>query len=341
MTRGTVTDSATATYNVGVAERAFVQTSDLDETRDAMARHFYSNFIDMLRPSARLDTRMHVVRFGPLTVGDIGFGADLRLRFGELGAYHVDLPLTGRLAWRQGNGETMVSAEQEGAIFLPSGDTVLDRWSDDCRILAIKIERRALERQLARMLDAPVTAPIRFNRRMDVTNGAGRTWARLARVLSADAAEAGGLANHPLIGDRLHETLLSGLLLSVDHQYRERLDNAGQQPNPTPRSVRRAMEAMQAHPEEPFTMARLAEIAGVSQRSLQKGFQRYAGTSPMSYLRDIRLGRVHDELRRVEPTEATVAEVALRWGFAHLGRFAGAYRARYGEPPSRTLRMKS
>jgi AraC-like DNA-binding protein len=37
----------------------------------------------------------------------------------------------------------------------------------------------------------------------------------------------------------------------------------------------------------------------------------------------------------------TVAAVAHRWGFAHLGRFASAYRCRFGEPPSDTLRRAS
>jgi transcriptional regulator GlxA family with amidase domain len=33
-----------------------------------------------------------------------------------------------------------------------------------------------------------------------------------------------------------------------------------------------------------------------------------------------------------------VTDVALRWGFAHFGRFSGAYRARYGLSPRDTLR---
>lgn len=34
---------------------------------------------------------------------------------------------------------------------------------------------------------------------------------------------------------------------------------------------------------------------------------------------------------------ATVSEIAYRWGFGNLGRFAAQYRQRYGHPPSRTL----
>jgi AraC-like DNA-binding protein len=36
-----------------------------------------------------------------------------------------------------------------------------------------------------------------------------------------------------------------------------------------------------------------------------------------------------------------VGEVAYRWGFTHLDRFAGAYAKRFGETPSATLRYGS
>ncbi len=58
----------------------------------------------------------------------------------------------------------------------------------------------------------------------------------------------------------------------------------------------------------------------------------------MTYLREIRLGRTHDELRSRDPADVSVAEIAHRYGFLHLGRFAALYRHRYGESPSQTLR---
>jgi AraC-like DNA-binding protein len=57
----------------------------------------------------------------------------------------------------------------------------------------------------------------------------------------------------------------------------------------------------------------------------------------MSYLRDARLRRADAELRTAAPDD-TVAAIARGWGFAHLGRFAAAYEAKYGQPPGRTLR---
>ena len=62
------------------------------------------------------------------------------------------------------------------------------------------------------------------------------------------------------------------------------------------------------------------------------------GMGAMQYLRRRRLELAHRALRAANPHEDTVAEIAMRYGFWELGRFAGTYRARFGEPPSATLR---
>jgi transcriptional regulator GlxA family with amidase domain len=97
---------------------------------------------------------------------------------------------------------------------------------------------------------------------------------------------------------------------------------------------------MHAEPWRAFTARDLAAIAGVGVRVLQESFRQHVGMSPLTYLRRLRLDGVHAELSRSEPWEVSVSEVAFRWGFTHLGRFAGAYRARYGVSPSQTLRER-
>lgn len=58
--------------------------------------------------------------------------------------------------------------------------------------------------------------------------------------------------------------------------------------------------------------------------------------SPVTYLRTMRLNRVRSELRQCPAS--TVGDVAARWGFWHLSRFAREYRALFGELPSATLK---
>jgi transcriptional regulator GlxA family with amidase domain len=83
-------------------------------------------------------------------------------------------------------------------------------------------------------------------------------------------------------------------------------------------------------------LTRLANVAGVGARTLQRSFRTHVGVSPREYVRLVRLDRAHEDL--VAGAGATVAEIAFRWGFTHVPRFAGAYLERYGEPPSAALR---
>ncbi|GIE49026.1 AraC family transcriptional regulator [Actinoplanes nipponensis] len=311
-------------------------TSDVDEARNVLGEHFYANSLEVLSPGSwTADFRIAPV--GLVTLGDLRFGADVRMEFGELGAYHVDALLAGELAWRQGRGEPRVATPARAAVFQPVGDTVLERWPADCRLLAVKIDRVVLESELARMLGEPIGTPVQLGPELDTARGPGATWLRLARLLAADAAEEQGLLRHPVLGRQLRESLVGGLLMAAPHNYRDALENPRFGPA-APRAVRRAAEAMRADAGRSFTVADLAEIAGVSTRSLQDGFQRYLQTSPTAYLRDLRLSRVHRELQQAHSGEETVTEVAYRCGFAHLGRFAALYRRRYGVPPSETLR---
>jgi len=112
---------------------------------------------------------------------------------------------------------------------------------------------------------------------------------------------------------------------------------------PTPASqtvtlgVRRAEALILTQPERPFTVSSLARAVGLSTRSLSRGFQRLRGYGPMAAVRRARLDRVRLDLLTAGP-HASVTNVAMRWGFYHLGRFSGLYAAHFGELPSATRR---
>ncbi|BCJ41937.1 hypothetical protein GCM10010168_88330 [Actinoplanes ianthinogenes] len=312
-------------------------TGDVDAARAFLSRHYYSNFVDVLSPWHPWQTRFDVTPSHAVTVGDLRFGTDVRIQFGELGAYHVNLPLTGSLVWRQGGHAPLRATPTTAAVFQPVGDACLEKWDGDCRLLAVKIDRGMLEDELARLLDGPVTSPLTLAPTIDLTRGRGASWLGLVRHMAADAAQPHGLMHHPMIGAGLREALVAGLLSAADHPYRERLEH----PRPAsaaPAAIRRVVEAMRAQPGKPFTAADLAATAGVSVRSLQQGFQRHVGMPPMAYLRHLRLERVHEDLRQGDPAIHSVTGIAYRYGFLHMGRFAAEYRARYGVPPRDTLR---
>ena len=103
-------------------------------------------------------------------------------------------------------------------------------------------------------------------------------------------------------------------------------------------AVGRATAFIDAHLADPLSVGDIARAARLSVRGLQNAFARVLDTTPAAYVRGARLAAVRAELVAAEPPQTTVADVARRWGFAHLPRFAQHYRAEFGEQPSETLR---
>lgn len=99
-----------------------------------------------------------------------------------------------------------------------------------------------------------------------------------------------------------------------------------------------ALEFVHEHAAEPITTTAIADAAGLSLRGLQHAFHQQFESTPSEYLRGVRLDRVRGELLAAAPSETTVSMIALRWGFAHSGRFSSAYVKRFGEYPAQTLR---
>ncbi|WP_229840738.1 AraC family transcriptional regulator [Streptomyces roseolilacinus] len=313
------------------------RTGDVEEARREIGERFYATFMDVVEERGRrFAARFETVRLGPLVVGDMRCGADVRLRFGELGAYHVNMPLSGRLELRQGAGGTLTGTPERGTVLNPAGPVVVDRWEGDCRVVAVKVETAALRHRLEELLGRTPPRGLVLAPMLDLTRGAGRDWAALVRRLAREAADPAGLAQHPLVVEPLKDALLTGLLLAASHPYRTEVAEPARTLRPAP--VKRVMDAVRERPEHPFTATELAALARVSTRRLQESFRAHVGTTPMGYVRDVRLARVRDELREAEPGAGlTVSEVAWRWGFTHLGRFAARYRERFGEAPSQTL----
>ena len=104
--------------------------------------------------------------------------------------------------------------------------------------------------------------------------------------------------------------------------------------------VERFDQVARASIGQPVAIADLCRAAGVTQRTLSRAFQAVRGKPPSRYLHDLRLTEVRDALLS-NSGSGSVTDIAMRFGFRELGRFAVDYRARFGESPSETLRRGS
>ena len=87
-----------------------------------------------------------------------------------------------------------------------------------------------------------------------------------------------------------------------------------------------------------YSSNRICQSLGLSERNLQLHFKESLGMSPKMWYRQLALTRVRSDLISHEAKPGVVAEIAVKYGFDHLGRFSQDYRKAFGELPSTTIR---
>jgi AraC-like DNA-binding protein len=312
-----------------------VRTADLDSAQDAVGRIFTPHRLKLVGRTTPLDARLDAASFGSVTTGRLRYGADVHLlNLEALGSYHVNIPLAGQTESRSG-AASVVSTPERAAVFVPDLPGEI-RWRADCTQLCVKFDREALELELEALLGRPTTKPIKFAASMDLTTSASQSWLAAVTLLEREYRRPDSVVLQAPAATHFEHLLLTGFLLAHAHNYSETLANA--RPRAQPRAIKQAIDLIESAPGAPLTAPDLARRVGISVRALQEGFKEYVGMPPMTYLREVRLTRAHDELRDAPPGAVAVAEVASRWGFTHLGRFGVAYRRKFGVPPSRTMR---
>ena len=176
---------------------------------------------------------------------------------------------------------------------------------------------------------------VAFEPTIVTTKGAARTWMHLLSVLARDLFRPDSAVTQPLVAAPFVESVIQALLLATDHPDRPLLSSQAR--FVAPQSIRPAVDIIETEPHLPHSVASLARRCGIGSRALQQGFARHLGVSPMTYLRQVRLRRAHQDLLNADPSVETVASIAKRWGFTNPGRFAAAHAARYGETPAVTI----
>lgn len=299
-------------------------SAELDDFSAAVARAYFPHRLEVRGPTAA-PADLRAVDLGPVRLTRIGWGTEVSVASDHPGAWAVNVPRSGVLEAQVG-GHHVLSLDGQATICPPDEETRMTRWSADCSIVGMRVDRDYLVEEVAALVGLRTD---RLPAQLDLRTDSGRAWIGLLASIGTEALRNPALVRDERVARRLAGTLTAAFVAASFP------DEPGCG-TVRPRIVSRVVEAMEADPARDWTAADLAREAGVGVRRLQQGFQRYLGSTPTAHLLTIRLARVHGDLLagRVD----SVGEAASRWGFTHLGRFAAAYRARYGVAPSDTLR---
>lgn len=87
--------------------------------------------------------------------------------------------------------------------------------------------------------------------------------------------------------------------------------------------------------KSPITITELCRAVNVSRRTLQYTFAQCCGMSPKRYIQISRLNQVRRALLSAD-SSLTIGEVALEYGFFHMGQFGHDYKCLFAETPQET-----
>jgi len=315
-----------------------VATTSVDEAAEQIGRIFCPHDLAPRRAaSPGFFARHNCADFDGFSINYVAYGGSVAIDPGCLERFFlVQIPLRGA-AWVQTAARQVETVPGAAASLLSPTVPTRMQWEDDCAQLILLVERKLLE-QRAAALAGQTVRPVEFDPMIDLRSPAGCSLLAQMEGL-ADLAEGlgvGGKLSATAAAD-CREALLDALLLTCRHGLSGAIRTFAGEGERLPCALRRARDCLHAHAAEPLDLAQLAAAAGIGIRALQLGFQRHFGTSISDMLLDIRLSHLNAQLKRAAP-DARIIDIAFDLGFTHPSRMAAAYRAKFGEPPSATLR---
>lgn len=308
-------------------------SGDVDEASARLSGVYNTNRLRLAGSARDFRMRLRRSQLGRLGLATLSFGAEVDIeQAGDRPFVLVTTQLSGfsRVTTPDGTAEG-----GRGFVVVDSaGQPVRKRFSGDSERCNVRIDQALVEAKCACLLDRPLDRPLRFSP-FDANNErARRRWVGTLQMLLGYVGSARPAVADPII-HHLEEAVLLHLLLEHEHTYSEALRS--HRTSLAPRHVKRAEEFIRSHAREVLSLETIAAAAGCSVRSLSEGFRQARGTTPMNFLLRVRLEGVRTDLV-ADQGWRSISDVALAWGFNHLGRFATAYRRHFGESPSDTRR---
>lgn len=269
---------------------------------------------------------------GAFSVAEATLSADLTSKVTDRDRFIVTTLLGGATAHDQGK---VSRRYRPGDVYLssfPKAD--ITARTRDARVQAVSLSGQLLAEVAATAPDV-APGPVRFLSPVPLEGGAQR-WRETARFVSGLLTNS-AVDTAPLVIASAAR-LLAATALTAFPNTAISVPTAADRHDAHPGTVERAVSFIEASAGRDIAVGDIAAAVHVTSRALQLAFRRHLNTTPMAYLRRVRLDQARHDLDRASLGQgATVTAIAYQWGFSSPSRFAEQYRAAYGELPSTTL----
>lgn len=273
------------------------------------------------------------VEAGAFAVEDIAIAGDIksapdalekvRVLWVERGMVESNCEGMGR---RTGRGEIAMTAQH---------DLPFESHSVDVKVTSVLLDPTLVASVATGLPEAHAPSTIRFSGFDPVDAATGQLWKDTFSFVKNTMLNADAAASPLVLGQA--GRLLAAVTLTTFPPRMTPATHTFDRTDHHPVLLRRAVEFIESNAANDIALADIADAVHVSSRAVQYMFRRHLDTTPLQYLRNLRLEHAHADLKSGSHLHDTVTAIATRWGFAHTGRFAVQYRQTYGRSPHETL----
>ncbi|NIY76850.1 AraC family transcriptional regulator [Thalassospira sp. HF15] len=314
-----------------------LSSGDLDEVRESIMNLASRHDFDIKGPNAELNVRVAAVESGDLGLMHVSLDVP------RLSVTSSEQDPDGLLLYMvtSGSGIAQHCGEEftfsSGQGFMRDLAEPISAQEDNFGAFVLRLSKEKLKNYARSVVGEDIELPgLEFDPVMVSTtpgwNIFRSTVHYVAETLDGPLHE----MQNPIVTTQMNDILTAQCLSLLPNSYQD-IINGRSIAAVVPYYVKRARDYIHAHADKKLGLADISAAAGCGYRGLQKGFMDAFGTTPMAYLRTVRLKRVRAILKS-EPYGKTVSEIAQKWGFTHMGRFAQDYYREFGELPSETIR---
>jgi AraC-like DNA-binding protein len=246
--------------------------------------------------------------------------------------HSIQLPLASSVEFHVDDRPALANTDQ--GVVLSAGSNV-----DLCTrplngMLSFIVNRNVMRDVITAVTGDAALPEIRFADTFDTTNPGTAALLSMLKNFAAELDRPGGILESPAAVASFEYALTTLMLFGLNHNLTEVLSR------PSPKAgavqVKRVEDYLKANASTPISMDLLARETGHSVSSIFRAFRQHRGYTPMQFLRSERMKMARARLLNAAHSD-NVSRIAMECGFAHLGRFAIAYRERFGETPSETI----
>ena len=326
-----------------LVHRHEVRTGDVDEIRRHLGRLYRADIdVKILEPlRTRPDAPRHTLLHRRIDAGDFALEDVRHPGHAETRADGVpDVVVLWTVGGQVSNAvDDAVGAAGPGDVLLGAAYNahVVLRTHDP--LLKTLVLNQDLVDRVAAESTAMWPKPVRFTSITPRSPESAAAWIKVRRFVEETVLTDGEVATPLVIASAAR--LLAATTLAVFPNTASEVDGLGlgEDVSHQPALLRRAVDYIEERAADDVGVVDIAAAVFVTPRALQYMFRRHLDTTPMAYLRRVRLDHVHRALREGSRDTDTVTAIAARWGFAHTGRFAVLYSETFGQSPHVTLRQ--